>query len=79
VLLAAGQDRPGGLEAASVSSHSVDAGLSYRLALAGASEAMLFLRGSNLTDQEVRNSASFLRDFAPEPGRSFETGVRLMF
>ena len=36
----------------------------------------LFLRASNLTDEEIRNSTSFLRELAPEPGRSIVLGLR---
>ncbi len=39
--------------------------------------ATLFVVGRNLTDQEVRNSASFLRNYAPEPGRSVHVGVEV--
>ncbi len=51
----------------------------YHLRLAGDSEIKLFLRGDNLLDEEIRNHASFLKNFAPEPGRSFTLGVRLDF
>lgn len=79
VLHAAEQDRPGAFETETDGYYSVDAGASYRFALSAATDAMLFLRAANLTDQEIRNSASFLRDFAPEPGRSLEVGMRLSF
>lgn len=46
---------------------------------AGAAEWIVFLRGENLLDREVRNAASLLRDLAPEAGRSLEAGVRLRF
>ena len=38
--------------------------------------ARLFVRASNLTDEEIRNSTSFLRELAPEPGRSIVLGLR---
>ncbi len=78
LLHAADQDRPGELETATDGYDRVDAGISYALAV-GEVDTTLFLRGTNLTDEEIRNSASFLRDFAPEPGRSIEAGVRLRF
>lgn len=33
----------------------------------------------NLLDSEIRNAVSFLRSFAPEPGRGVEVGVRLSY
>ncbi len=48
----------------------------YHLRLAGDRELKLFLRGDNLLDEEIRNHASFLKNFAPEPGRSLTLGVR---
>ena len=34
---------------------------------------------NNLLDEEIRNATSFLRDQAPEAGRSVELGIRLSF
>jgi iron complex outermembrane receptor protein len=33
----------------------------------------------NLADEEIRLSTSFLRDVAPEAGRSVEAGLRYTF
>jgi len=45
----------------------------------GGSELTAFLQGRNLTDDEQREHASFVKDFAPAPGRTIEAGVRLAF
>ncbi len=45
----------------------------------GASELELFLQGRNLTDDEQRLHTSFIKDQAPQPGRTVEVGVRLAF
>lgn len=42
-------------------------------------EWLLFLRGTNLTDREARNHASFLKDIAPLPGRGITAGLRASF
>ena len=42
-------------------------------------ELELFLQGKNLTDDEQRYHTSFIKDFAPRPGRSIEGGVRFTF
>lgn len=39
----------------------------------------IFVRGRNLTDEEAREHTSFLKDFAPQPGRGVLAGVRLTF
>ena len=39
----------------------------------------LFVQGKNLTDDEQRYHTSFIKDFAPQPGRSIEGGVRMTF
>lgn len=39
----------------------------------------LFLDGRNLTDEEVREHASFLKDIAPSAGRSLRAGVAYRF
>ncbi len=39
----------------------------------------LFLSGRNLTDDEQRHHTSFIKEFAPAPGRTLEAGFRLLF
>lgn len=39
----------------------------------------LFVAAKNLTDDEQRHHTSFIKEFAPAPGRSVEFGVRLLF
>lgn len=38
-----------------------------------------FLQGDNLTDSEQRLHTSFIKDFAPQPGRTVTAGVRVAF
>jgi iron complex outermembrane receptor protein len=49
--------------------------VSYRLPL-GKKKALLFLRGTNLLDEDARLATSPLKDIAPLPGRSVHFGVR---
>ena len=72
------QDDPGENEAPTDGYTALDAHLEYRIGQ-GRTEWVLFLRGENLLDEEIRNSTSVLRDVAPEAGRSVEGGVRLLF
>lgn len=39
-------------------------------------ELKLFARADNLSDEEVRNHTTRLKNFAPEPGRSIKVGLR---
>ena len=51
----------------------------YHVQVGGDSEFKLFARGDNLLDEEIRNHASFLRNFAPEAGRGITLGVRFEY
>ena len=53
----------------------LDADLSYRMPLASG-DLFVFLRGTNLLDEEARQHASPLKDIAPLPGRSLHVGLR---
>jgi iron complex outermembrane receptor protein len=39
----------------------------------------MFLRGTNLLDEEARRHTSLVKALAPLPGRNFAFGVRAMF
>ena len=54
-------------------------GAQYHLATFHDSEVLLFARGKNMTNENIRNSTSYLRNFAPEPGRSAEIGIRISY
>jgi iron complex outermembrane receptor protein len=54
-------------------------GAQYYLATFHDSEVMLFARGKNMLNENIRSSTSYLRNFAPEPGRSAEIGIRVSY
>lgn len=56
----------------------LDADVSYRFGV-GRSDVLVFLRGSNLLDEEARRHTSPLKELAPLPGRSALLGVRAEF
>jgi iron complex outermembrane receptor protein len=72
------QDKVAANEFPSDSFTLVDADASYRLKL-GDSKVLLFLRGSNLLDEDARQHTSPLKDIAPLPGRSMHLGARAEF
>ncbi|HWL53592.1 MAG TPA: TonB-dependent receptor [Chthoniobacteraceae bacterium] len=56
----------------------LNASLTYRWQ-AGPATIDLYLRGTNLTDEEARLHTSFLKEIAPLPGRSILVGLRTEF
>ena len=54
----------------------LNAGISYTFAQSG---VYLFLRGTNLLDEEIRQHTSPLKDLVPLPGRSIHAGLRYEF
>ncbi len=74
----AGQDRVALDEAASDGYSLVSAHLAYGLKR-GRQAWDIFVRGTNLTDEEARPHTSFLKDLAPLPGRNVSAGVRWTF
>jgi iron complex outermembrane receptor protein len=79
VLYAGDQDKPGDFERSSASYTRWDMGGEYRLAIGNGSELIVFAELNNIGDEEIRLSTSFLRDIAPEAGRSAELGLRYLF
>lgn len=79
VLDAADQDNPGEFENETEGYTRWDAGMDYRFGDEESQNALVFLKLKNITDEEIRNSVSVLRDQAPEAGRSIVAGVRFSF
>ncbi|WP_226703574.1 TonB-dependent receptor [Microbulbifer elongatus] len=75
---AAAQERAGAFEEETEGYTRMDLTARYSLNLGG-TDAVLFASARNLLDEEIRNSTSLLRDFAPEAGRSVEAGIRFQF
>lgn len=67
---------PGETPTASYDMLDVNLGYFFNL---GGSELEAFVRGSNLLDEEARVHTSFLKNFAPKPGRNYTFGVRGRF
>ena len=72
------QDRPGDYEDETNSYNRIDARVDYTFQNAG-TDYTLFLKATNLTNEEIRNASSYLRDIAPEAGRSVQVGLRVKF
>jgi iron complex outermembrane receptor protein len=76
---AAKQDEPGDFEDETKGYTRWDAGVNYRFNEGAPQEYLVFAKLKNLSDEEIRGSVSFLRESAPEAGRSVELGVRMSF
>ncbi|MDQ3623787.1 MAG: TonB-dependent receptor [Verrucomicrobiota bacterium] len=72
------QNRTAELELPTDSYFLLNAGLSYKVPIRGA-ELDFYVRATNLTDSEARLHTSFLKEFAPLPGRGILFGVRAEF
>ena len=79
VLHAFRQKRTAPLESATPGYTRVDAELAWTLERAPGASVKVFLQGNNLLDEEIRVHTSFLKDVAPQMGRSVTLGLRAEF
>lgn len=75
---AARQDRITASESPTAGSTQLNASLAYTRETSKAGWE-IFARGQNLTNREVRAHQSFLKEFAPLPGRGVTVGTRVTF
>jgi iron complex outermembrane receptor protein len=73
------QNRPGENETATRGHTRVDVGLRRVVPLAAGLAGEFYLNLRNATNAEIRNSTSFLRSYASEPGRAVEVALRVDF
>jgi iron complex outermembrane recepter protein len=73
------QDNPGDNETETNGYWRLDVGANYRLKAGEFADLLLFVKGNNLLDEDIRNSVSYLRNQAPEAGRGAEIGLRIEF
>jgi iron complex outermembrane receptor protein len=71
------QKRAAPLETPTPAYTRVDVEVAWRFGRGDA--ATVFLKGTNLLDEEIRLHTSYLKDVAPQMGRSFTLGVRAAF
>ncbi len=77
-LYAASQHRHAEYELPTDGYFLVNASISCDLQLGGV-DTTIYLKGSNLANEEARQSTSFLKDIAPMPGRGVVLGLRAEF
>ena len=54
-------------------------GADYRFEFGNDMDLLVFLKWKNISDEEIRLSTSFLRNYAPQAGESIEAGLRFSF
>ncbi|MGH8500487.1 MAG: TonB-dependent receptor domain-containing protein, partial [Methylococcales bacterium] len=79
VTRAEAQNHPGEFDTSTPGYVVMNLGLNYELNAYKDARLLLFAKGSNLLNQNIRNSTSYLRNFAPEPGRGAEAGLRFSY
>ncbi len=79
VMRAEAQDHPGEFDTSTSGYVLLNLGMNYQVKAYKEARVMLFAQGSNLLNQNIRNSTSYLRNFAPEPGRGAQVGLRISY
>lgn len=79
--LARADDQPhaGDFETSTAGYFLFNVGVNYQLKAYHDAKLMLFAKGNNLLNENIRNSTSYLRNFAPEAGRGAEVGFRVSY
>ena len=73
------QDKTTSLETATSSYSRLELYGDYRWKVRNDAELLIFLRGANLLDEEIRNHTSLLKNYAPEPGLNLRLGLRFSY
>lgn len=73
------QPHAGDFETSTAGYFLLNAGANYQIKAYKDAKLMLFAKGNNLLNENIRNSTSYLRNFAPEAGRGAEVGFRLSY
>lgn len=73
------QNRPGILDTETPGYHRLDLDLTYDWKMSEHRKILFFAKLSNMTNTTIRNSTSFLRNFAPEAGFSTQVGMSASF
>lgn len=73
------QIHAGDFETPTAGYYLLNVGANYQLKAYRDAKLMLFAKGNNLLNENIRNSTSYLRNFAPEAGRGAEVGFRVSY
>lgn len=81
VRLTRADDQPyaGDFETSTAGYFLLNVGVNYQIKAYQDAKLLVFAKGNNLLDQNIRNAVSYQRNFAPEAGRGAEIGLRLSY
>ena len=73
------QDRLAAIETPTAAYTMINADITWSIPTPGGMLFELFVRGSNLADEDARRHTSFVKDTVPLPGRNISAGFRSHF
>jgi len=73
------QDHPGAFDTVTEAYVQLNLSTQYHIKHFKDVDVMVFAKANNLLDENIRNSTSYLRNFAPELGRGAEIGFRVNY
>lgn len=73
------QPHAGDFETSTAGYYLLNVGVNYQIKAYQDTRFMVFAKGNNLLNENIRNSTSYLRNFAPEAGRGAEVGFRVSY
>ncbi len=73
------QNDAGANDTATAGYYLVTMGAEYQIKRYHDTNIMIYLKGNNLLNENIRNSVSYLRNFSPEPGRGAQLGFRVTY
>lgn len=73
------QNNPGANESSTSGYWLLNLGAQYQIKVLSTTELTLFAKANNLLNENIRNSVSYLRNYAPEPGRGALLGLRISY
>lgn len=73
------QTHVGEFETSTAGYYLLNVGVNYQLKAYQNAKLMVFAKGNNLLNENIRNATSYLRNFAPEAGRGAEVGFRVSY
>ena len=73
------QEYSGTLEASTPAYTLLNINTHYHIEDFSKADMVIYAKGNNLLNENIRNSASFLRNFQPEPGVGAEVGIRISY
>ncbi len=57
----------------------LNVGIEYQAKTFQEGQLLVYLKGNNLLNENIRNSPSYLKNYAPEPGRGVQLGLELSY